>query len=129
MLLDSEIVSVRVLKPAASPSAPVFLVFLALALACAPQVHPDTARAIASVESGFNPYAIGVVAGAMTVIGLELGCRFGTLLGRRMEIVGGLILSQALTLFTTPVVYLFFDRLKQRSAKTKERALPEAQPA
>lgn len=39
--------------------------FLALALACAPQVHPDTARAIASVESAFNPYAIGVVGGAL----------------------------------------------------------------
>ena len=39
--------------------------FLALALACAPQVHPDTARAIASVESSFNTYAIGVVGGAL----------------------------------------------------------------
>ena len=39
--------------------------FLALALACAPQVHPDTARAIASVESAFNPYAIGVVGGEL----------------------------------------------------------------
>jgi type IV secretion system protein VirB1 len=39
--------------------------FLALALTCAPQVHPDTVRAIASVESGFNPFAIGVVAGAL----------------------------------------------------------------
>ena len=38
---------------------------LALALACAPQVHPDTARAIASVESSFNPYAIGVVGGEL----------------------------------------------------------------
>ncbi len=40
-------------------------IFLALALSCAPQVHPDTARAIVSVESGFNPYAIGVVGGAL----------------------------------------------------------------
>jgi type IV secretion system protein VirB1 len=39
--------------------------FLALALACAPQVHPDTVRAIARVESSFNPYAIGVVGGAL----------------------------------------------------------------
>lgn len=39
--------------------------FFALALACAPQVHPDTARAIASVESGFNRYAIGVVGGEL----------------------------------------------------------------
>jgi putative Mn2+ efflux pump MntP len=35
---------------------------------------------------------IGVVAGVMTVIGMELGKRFGALLGRRMEVVGGIIL-------------------------------------
>ncbi len=39
--------------------------FLALALACAPQVHPETARAIVTVESGFNAYAIGVVGGTL----------------------------------------------------------------
>jgi len=40
-------------------------VFLALALVCAPQVHTDTARALVSVESAFNPWAIGVVGGAL----------------------------------------------------------------
>jgi type IV secretion system protein VirB1 len=35
--------------------------FMALALACAPQVHPHTAQALVAVESGFNPHAIGVV--------------------------------------------------------------------
>ena len=39
--------------------------FFALVLACAPQVHPDTARAIVAVESAFNPFAIGVVGGAL----------------------------------------------------------------
>lgn len=39
--------------------------FLTLALACAPQVHADTARALVSVESAFNPWAIGVVGGAL----------------------------------------------------------------
>jgi type IV secretion system protein VirB1 len=40
-------------------------VFLALALACAPQVHTHTAQALVSVESAFNPWAIGVVGGAL----------------------------------------------------------------
>ena len=40
-------------------------VFLALALACAPQVHTHTAHALVSVESAFNPWAIGVVGGAL----------------------------------------------------------------
>ena len=39
--------------------------FLALALACAPQVDAGTARALVAVESGFNPHAIGIVGGAL----------------------------------------------------------------
>lgn len=35
--------------------------FSALVLSCAPLVHPTTAHALVAVESGFNPYAIGVV--------------------------------------------------------------------
>ncbi len=40
-------------------------IFLALALACAPQVHTHTAHALVSVKSAFNPWAIGVVGGAL----------------------------------------------------------------
>ena len=39
--------------------------FLALALRCAPQVDAGTAQALVTVESGFNPHAIGVVGGAL----------------------------------------------------------------
>ena len=39
--------------------------FTTLALACAPLVHLGTAQALVAVESGFNPYAIGVVGGVL----------------------------------------------------------------
>jgi type IV secretion system protein VirB1 len=38
---------------------------LALLMACAPQIHAGTAHALVSVESAANPYAIGVVGGAL----------------------------------------------------------------
>lgn len=34
--------------------------FVALALSCAPQVHPQTMAKLAHIESSFNPYAIGI---------------------------------------------------------------------
>jgi len=37
-------------------------------------------------------------------------------------IVGGLIVSQALTLYTTPVIYLFFDRLAARLSRRRSSA-------
>ena len=39
--------------------------FIALAEQCAPSVHPQTMAAVARVESGFNPFAIGVVGGRL----------------------------------------------------------------
>ena len=39
--------------------------FLALAASCAPQIDIGTSSALVAVESGFNPYAIGVVGGAL----------------------------------------------------------------
>jgi len=36
--------------------------------------------------------------------------------------VGGLLVSQVLTLYTTPVIYIFFDRLAQRFSKGRHES-------
>jgi multidrug efflux pump len=41
-----------------------------------------------------------------------------------ISIVGGLIISQLLTLYTTPVVYLYLDRLSGWSLRVRQRLLP-----
>jgi multidrug efflux pump len=54
------------------------------------------------------------------VFSLGTGSEFRQPLG--IAIVGGLIVSQALTLFTTPVVYVYLDRLRTRFGKEARHA-------
>jgi hydrophobe/amphiphile efflux-1 (HAE1) family protein len=62
----------------------------------------------------FRPIMMTTMAALLGGLPLALGTGTGSELRRPLgiTIVGGLIVSQALTLFTTPVVYLFFDRLR-----------------
>jgi Cu/Ag efflux pump CusA len=54
---------------------------------------------------------------------LALGTGMGSELRKPLgiTIVGGLIVSQVLTLYTTPVVYLYFDRFAQRLSRRRVR--------
>jgi multidrug efflux pump len=85
----------------------------------------------------FRPIMMTTMAALLGGIPLALGTGYGSELRRPLGIamVGGLLLSQILTLYTTPVIYIFFDRLAQRFSrkrKSEESESPdisEANPA
>jgi multidrug efflux pump len=64
----------------------------------------------------FRPIMMTTMAALLGGLPLALGTGFGSELRRPLGIamVGGLLLSQALTLYTTPVIYIFFDNLAHR---------------
>jgi multidrug efflux pump len=71
----------------------------------------------------FRPILMTTVAALFSALPLILGNGVGAEMRRPLGVViaGGLIASQLLTLFTTPVVYLAIDALSQRLARLRER--------
>jgi multidrug efflux pump len=78
----------------------------------------------------FRPIMMTTMAALLGAVPLALGTGIGSELRRPLgiTIIGGLLVSQALTLYTTPVVYLYFDRLQHwlRARGRRRRTVPGA---
>jgi multidrug efflux pump len=98
-------------------------------------VQTEREGGISSVEAiyqacllRFRPIMMTTMAALLGALPLALGTGMGSELRRPLgiAIVGGLIFSQALTLFTTPVVYLYLDRLQVWMRRTRAQAAAPA---
>ena len=79
----------------------------------------------------FRPIMMTTMAALLGGLPLAFGSGLGSELRRPLGIamVGGLLLSQVLTLYTTPVIYIFFDRIAQRFSKKGDHNPGEALPS
>ena len=78
----------------------------------------------------FRPIMMTTMAALLAGIPLALGQGMGSELRRPLGIamVGGLLLSQVLTLYTTPVIYIFFDRIGQRFSHAPKAIETDGEP-
>jgi multidrug efflux pump len=78
----------------------------------------------------FRPILMTTLAALLGALPLLVGTGTGSELRRPLglAIIGGLLVSQVLTLFTTPVIYLMFDRLSQRFAPRQPEPTADSAP-
>ena len=75
----------------------------------------------------FRPIMMTTMAALLGAVPLAFGSGVGSEMRKPLgiSIIGGLLVSQVLTLFTTPVIYLYFDRLAKWVASFRSQAEPE----
>jgi multidrug efflux pump len=78
----------------------------------------------------FRPIMMTTMAAMLGALPLAFGSGDGAEMRRPLgiSIVGGLIVSQVLTLYTTPVMYLYLDRFGRWASRLWSRLLPDAHP-
>jgi multidrug efflux pump len=78
----------------------------------------------------FRPILMTTMAALLSGLPLAFGSGIGSELRKPLGVamVGGLIFSQVLTLYTTPVIYIFFDNLGARFGRKKHASI-DARPA
>jgi multidrug efflux pump len=113
------------------------IMMIDFALAAERQEHKKPLEAIhQACLLRFRPILMTTMAAMLGAVPLALGQGVGSELRRPLgiAIIGGLIFSQLITLYTTPVIYLFFDELSARfggsnQSEPGEGALPAEPPA
>jgi multidrug efflux pump len=83
-------------------------------------ISPETAI-FEAAQQRFRPIMMTTMAALFGALPLAIGFGYGGDLRQPLgiSIMGGLVLSQLLTLYTTPVVYLYLDRLRLRFSKKR----------
>jgi multidrug efflux pump len=93
--------------------------------------HKDTKEAIYQAALlRFRPILMTTLAALLSGIPLAFGAGIGSELRKPLGVamVGGLLFSQVLTLYTTPVIYIFFDRLASLFSRRSPDQARNAQP-
>ena len=98
----------------------IMMIDFALDAQCSRSIAPDQAILEACLLR-FRPIMMTTIAAIFGALPLAIGFGEGAELRRPLgiAIIGGLVVSQVLTLYTTPVVYLCLDRLRLKISRSK----------